>query len=504
MATFLNFLVVTLTFCAVSYGVKSPRVFSESYIEGVYGRFFEFSDSGNSAPCPQIIDHFNRGQPSALGDSWVIPHGNIVQSGARCRDGGSLVLNSYNESSRMPKVLESNRIAEETFMLMKEESTGFWMGADERRCGKWVFPRRTYVFFVKEFDRTLTTSFRLTLSPGKKYMFAVADQFSCIYVDIPRRTDESPVTITTPGGSTPSPSTGPSTGEKNPTENKPSGGKTPAPSPSPGKDSDSEDDGEADGDQASGDSGSDSEAANDDGGDSNDGLSIVDVDNGQVPEETEDEANGNIVDMDSDGDDEESAEGTSDSFGIDLNNGESLCFPGDAEVEMVDGTLKKIEQVVIGDEVRVGKDFSRVFMFTHSKGDTFHSFVQLETKSGRKLALTSGHMLYVNGVIRAAEEVSVGDTLSVVESTDEVIKVSSVVKKGLFNPQTVQGNIVVNGFLTSTYTTAIDMEAAHSLLLPLRAVWNVIGWNVTPRDVNWSGIRSNFMSFLNVFAVYKK
>ncbi|KAI0563752.1 hypothetical protein FGB62_34g18 [Gracilaria domingensis] len=497
-STYLSLLLTVFSICGVSYGAKSPRVFSESYIEGVYGRFFEFSDEGNSAPCPQVIDHYNRGRPGALGDSWIIPHGNIVQSGAQCRDGGVLVLSSFNESSQMPKVLESNRIAEETFTLMKEESTGFWMGADERKCGKWIFPSRTYIFFVKEFDRTLTTSFRLTLSPGKKYMFVVADQFTCIYVDIPRKRPDSQVTIATPGESAPSASTGPSVGDGSTTEKEPSG------SPSPTENVVEAGDDTSDGSQASGDSDSGANETNEESSDPSGGLSIVDVDNGQVPEETEEVIGGTIADIDTDDSDEESAEETSDSFGIEVNNGESLCFPGDAHVEMMDGTFKPMEKLTIGDEVRVGRHFSRVFMFTHKQSNSFHRFVQFETMSGRKLALTSGHMLYVNGVIKAAKEVRVGDRLSQVHEADQVIKVSTVIKRGLFNPQTVHGDIVVNGLLTSTYTTAIDRQTAHSMLLPLRAIWNIFGLNVIPSSVDWSGIRSNLITIFNNVAMYKQ
>eukprot|EP00178_Gracilaria_changii_P026703 TRINITY_DN823_c0_g1_i1.p1 TRINITY_DN823_c0_g1~~TRINITY_DN823_c0_g1_i1.p1 ORF type:complete len:498 (-),score=82.24 TRINITY_DN823_c0_g1_i1:991-2484(-) len=496
MAALLSVFVVVLSFCGVSRGAKSPRVFSESYIEGVYGRFFEFSDEGNSAPCPQVIDHFNRGRPSALGESWIIPHANIVQSGAKCSDGGGLVVNAYNESSKMPKVLESNSIAEETFTLMQDESTGFWMGADERTCGKWVFPSRTYIFFVKEFDRTLTTSFRLTLSPGKKYMFVVADEFTCIYVDIPRKKPVTQVTITTPNDS----STGPSAGDESSSEEEPSNGVTPTPTPE--NLPDAGDASSTDGSQATDGSGSGVDDTDDDDSDASGDLSIVDIDNGQVPEETEEVNGGTIADIDTD-DEEDSAEESSESFGIEVNNGESLCFPGDAQVEMADGSFKNMDELSVGDEVRVGNKFSRVFMFTHSKAETITRFLQLLTKSGRKLSLTSGHMLYVNGIIRAAEQVQVGDYLSLVDGIDQVVKISTVVKKGLFNPQTVHGDIVVNGLLTSTYTSAIDTKVAHSMLLPLRVIWNVFGVNLIPNYVNWSGIRSNLMALFSIVAMSK-
>lgn len=499
---FLPLFIGFLSLWGASGGAKAPRVFSENYIEGVYGRFFEFSDKGNSAPCPQVIDHFNRGEASALGDSWIIPHGNIVQSGAKCRDGGILVLNSYNESSRMPNALESNPIAEETFTLMKEESTGFWMGADDRKCGKWIFPRRTYVFFVKEFDRNLTTSFRLNLSAGKKYMFVVSDLFTCIYVDIPRKSPGSNVVIIPPAETGKPSDSSNQTPEGQPSSEDGSGDAKPpkaTPTPTPGT-SDIANDSESDGQTGGGDSGSGGDASGDGDGDSGNGVSIIDVDNGQAPQESDDASSGSIIAIDSDannGNDEDEAQATDDSFDVESSNGESLCFPGDATVEMIDGSAKRMDELVVGDEIRVGDQFSPVFLFTHNQKETLRSFVQIETESHHKLALTAGHLLYVNGVLKAAMHVKTGDRLRVVNGVDRVVRVSTVVKKGLFNPQTVHGDIVVNGLVTSTYTTAVDAHLAHTALAPVRAMWNLVGFTMVPKTVKWSAIRSTLIRAFN-------
>lgn len=50
---------------------------------------------------------------------------------------------------------------------------------------------------------------------------------------------------------------------------------------------------------------------------------------------------------------------------------------------------------------------------------------------------------------------------------------SSGKELGLYNPQTLDGRIVVNGIIASTYTTAVIPEAAHALLTPLRCLFNV-------------------------------
>lgn len=155
---------------------------------------------------------------------------------------------------------------------------------------------------------------------------------------------------------------------------------------------------------------------------------------------------------------------------------EALCFPPSVTVELVSGSVVQMEDVVVGDVVRVGKDtFSRVFMFTHKMVDTTNHFVSLKTGAA-EIELTSGHYLYVNGALAAASTVNVGDFLTLATgkaSTVEAVGVS--IRVGLYNPQTVSGDIVVSGVLASTYTTAVEPSLAHAVLAPFRAV-SVFGW----------------------------
>lgn len=67
--------------------------------------------------------------------------------------------------------------------------------------------------------------------------------------------------------------------------------------------------------------------------------------------------------------------------------------------------------------------------------------------------------------LMAGESVVVGGVPVVVE------KVQRVAGKGLYNPQTVLGDIVVDGFLATTYTSAAKAEVAHALLAPVRAAY---------------------------------
>ena len=488
--------------CGVANGNQS-RAFSEEYIEGLYGRFFEYNMMAERQPCPRVIDHINKGEASSTLGGWIVPHDKILAGGIKCNDGKNLLLKEFDESSSMPEALASNNIASETFNLMKESSTGFWLGVDDRTCGKWVFPNPSFVFFVKELDKSVTTSFRLSLKPKQKYMFVVSTRFTCIYVDLPRKAtptiifnpntpagsgseqappNNTPETSTAPtpsvivSNTTPKPtvdptktpsgtgsSTLPSQASQTPASSKPANTEEPAeptslPSPS----------------AETTDVLSESPAPSSEQGDKN--LTIVDVANGMTPEPSpsQDKTIMDIVNGNS-----SIAEQAVDSLNPSGDalmgaDGASLCFPADATVELSNGAMKRIDEIDVGDSIRVGQEFSHVFGFTHRISTGIFEFVRLTTEQGKHIELTGGHFLYVNGQLQKAGDVQVGDRLRVSNGESVVVTyVTTVRKEGLYNPQTLHGDIVVNGIVSSTYTQSVDKQMAHALLTPLRAAYSV-------------------------------
>lgn len=68
--------------------------------------------------------------------------------------------------------------------------------------------------------------------------------------------------------------------------------------------------------------------------------------------------------------------------------------------------------------------------------------------------------MYANGGLKVARDVRVGDRMS----SGLVRNVRRVVRKGLYNPQTESGVIMVDGIVVSCYTEAIQPIVAHALL----------------------------------------
>lgn len=150
------------------------------------------------------------------------------------------------------------------------------------------------------------------------------------------------------------------------------------------------------------------------------------------------------------------------------------CFPSTATVETRTGHIR-MDELREGMEIRTSiGTFSRVFAFTHRDFSARTDFIHIRTQR-HTLSLSPGHYLPVNGRLLAANSVRVGDTVGTMDGPAIVTSVSVMSDTGLFNPQTLDGTIVVNGMHASTFTTAISPSAARALLSPLAALFRVSG-----------------------------
>jgi len=154
------------------------------------------------------------------------------------------------------------------------------------------------------------------------------------------------------------------------------------------------------------------------------------------------------------------------------NGGDSSsCFPADAMVNLEDGLMKRMDELEVGDKVLIGNGkYSEIYFFGHKLADGMHAFVRLTLENGKTIELSSGHTILANGHWKRAGNVRIGDLLLDSESNtrSSVTEILIVQKQGLYNPHTLQGEIVVNGIQASSYTDVIHPKLAHLLLLPER------------------------------------
>ena len=187
------------------------------------------------------------------------------------------------------------------------------------------------------------------------------------------------------------------------------------------------------------------------------------------------------------GDDTETAEDVAGADDVlpSPSDDDSVCFPASAEVELDTGRTVTMDQLAIGDNVRVSANtFSRVFLFTHKIATGSFDFVKLTTASAASLTVTRSHYVYVNGKMTAAGAVKLGDKLELIGAAkcDVVTAISPVTETGLYNPQTLHGDIVVNGIRASTFTMAVEPRVASALLAPLRALFRATGVSTSVLD----------------------
>lgn len=159
---------------------------------------------------------------------------------------------------------------------------------------------------------------------------------------------------------------------------------------------------------------------------------------------------------------------------------EDTCFPGNAMVRVEGRGLVPMEELAIGDRVQVGRGvFSEVFFFGHKIAGRQFDFVRLITKRG-SISLSKGYYIYADGRLMAAGIVGVGSELETADGARAgVIAVEKIMAPGLYNPHTLTGDIVVDGFHASTYTTSVELSIANSLLAPVRAAFRLLGVDIS-------------------------
>lgn len=157
----------------------------------------------------------------------------------------------------------------------------------------------------------------------------------------------------------------------------------------------------------------------------------------------------------------------------DQRSSRRACFPGNALVEISGSQVLPMHRLRVGQHVKssISGDLDAVFMFSHFVSTTnLLPFLRIETASMYNVTLSDGHYLYVNGVLKAAEDARVGDWVMTDAGASKVRSIQRVWEKGLYAPHTLSGRLIVNGVLASCYTTVFPGLTGHTMLAPLRAV----------------------------------
>eukprot|EP00797_Seminavis_robusta_P003747 Sro123_g059410.2 (399) ;mRNA; f:10460-11656 len=138
------------------------------------------------------------------------------------------------------------------------------------------------------------------------------------------------------------------------------------------------------------------------------------------------------------------------------------CFSSVATVQVLGKGTIPMADLQVGDHVWSSKHkYEEVYAFGHYSREESGSFLQIQTKDPKgssshfaPLEVTGEHLVYVldhKNPIRA-DSLSPGDALGQTEETARVVsKISQVKRRGLFNPLTPSGTLVVDGIDASSY-----------------------------------------------------
>jgi len=162
------------------------------------------------------------------------------------------------------------------------------------------------------------------------------------------------------------------------------------------------------------------------------------------------------------------------------------CFPADAVVRCLPSATKTIDQVRVGDRcLTPSGEYEDIYLSSHAESRTEGDFVQVTAESGHQVELTALHYIQVNDTVMLAKDISVGMMVTVWNeqgaSSSPVQQKTIVRKKGLYNPHTTSGSLLVNNVSVSTWSdwfledAKIDPQSAigiyQVILAPVRVLY---------------------------------
>lgn len=166
----------------------------------------------------------------------------------------------------------------------------------------------------------------------------------------------------------------------------------------------------------------------------------------------------------------------------------SGCLPGSATVQLEDGNKKRVSDLCIGDRIRTKCGHSAYYLTSHRDPAALTEMVTIVTESGHSVTATPDHYIPLHqGCNKPMGTVIRGDLISV-QTGDcleaSVVKTTSVsVEKGLYNPITLSGDMIVQGVVVSCWSewflegfvnVSFIPSMYQAMMLPIRILYYVL------------------------------
>ena len=132
------------------------------------------------------------------------------------------------------------------------------------------------------------------------------------------------------------------------------------------------------------------------------------------------------------------------------------CFSPVSTVQVEGQGLVAMKDLQVGDSVLTGSgSYSKVYTFGHIEEEIETEFLQIRTANKQVLEITGEHLVFLSdkGNPIRADRVKVGDMLHGSDTPSKVVKIRSISRKGLYAPLTLEGSVVVDGIVASSYVS---------------------------------------------------
>jgi len=160
------------------------------------------------------------------------------------------------------------------------------------------------------------------------------------------------------------------------------------------------------------------------------------------------------------------------------------CFSPDVVVQVFEMGRVAMKDLRVGDRVLASSGrYETVYLMDHYHPTKQTNYVQIHTNSSqdnKPLEVTPLHMLFVEGKTYPvpAKDIQEGDHLHTLDGPVVVTKMASVARNGLYNPLTMDGTIVVDGIVASTYSAVTEgtnyLEIAGRKIVPYQTLIHLL------------------------------
>jgi hypothetical protein len=139
-----------------------------------------------------------------------------------------------------------------------------------------------------------------------------------------------------------------------------------------------------------------------------------------------------------------------------------ICYSSHAMADVRGKGQVAMSDLMVGDEVLTGSGkYEPVYSMVHRHPTKSATFFQMHTSADEKpLEISEKHMIFLEGNPNPvpADMLKIGDQVHTLDGPRDISKITTIERDGVFNPVTPDGTMVVNGVVTSVFSSFFGDE----------------------------------------------